>query len=115
MGDSKCVRMEPCPSCGSRDNLGRFDDGHGYCFGCSYYEHGDSTMTDKPTTFKKKVDMDFVSGEHIQLKSRGISDETAKKFDYTVGSLFGKAVQVANYRDKFGEVVAQKIRFKNNH
>lgn len=32
---------EPCPSCGSRDNLGRWSDGHGYCFGCGYREHGE--------------------------------------------------------------------------
>lgn len=32
------VRHEPCPSCGSRDNLGRWDDGSAYCFGCHYKE-----------------------------------------------------------------------------
>ena len=40
--ESTFVRHEPCPSCGSRDNLGRFSDGHGYCFGCHYRESGDS-------------------------------------------------------------------------
>jgi hypothetical protein len=28
------VRHEPCPKCGSRDNLARYDDGSGWCFGC---------------------------------------------------------------------------------
>ena len=27
----------PCPQCGSRDNLGEYDD-HYYCFGCKYYK-----------------------------------------------------------------------------
>lgn len=30
------VRHEPCPSCGSRDNLGVYDDGSVFCFGCGY-------------------------------------------------------------------------------
>lgn len=32
------VKHEPCPSCGSRDNLGRYSDGSAFCFGCHYYE-----------------------------------------------------------------------------
>ena len=32
------LQHEYCPKCGSRDNLGRWDDGHGWCFGCGYYE-----------------------------------------------------------------------------
>ena len=35
------IRHEPCPKCGSKDNLARYTDGHGYCFGCEYYEHPD--------------------------------------------------------------------------
>lgn len=32
------VGHEPCPKCGSRDNLGRWDDGSAFCFGCKYWE-----------------------------------------------------------------------------
>ena len=39
---STCVSHEPCPECGSRDNLARYSDGHGYCFGCGYYEKAES-------------------------------------------------------------------------
>jgi len=35
---SEFVRHENCPYCNSRDNLARYDDGHGYCFGCHYTE-----------------------------------------------------------------------------
>lgn len=114
MSDSSFVRKEPCPACGSRDNLGRFDDGHGYCFGCGHFESGNDndTLTYQPRK-SKMTNSEFVSGEHKQLNARGISEETAKKFDYTIGSFSGKPVQIANYRDKFGELIAQKIRFKN--
>lgn len=31
------IKHEPCPACGSRDNLARYDDGSGWCFGCGHY------------------------------------------------------------------------------
>jgi Zn ribbon nucleic-acid-binding protein len=31
------LRHEPCPSCGSQDNLGVWDDGHKWCFGCGFF------------------------------------------------------------------------------
>lgn len=35
--DARFIGHEPCPKCGSRDNLGRWED-HAYCFGCGYVE-----------------------------------------------------------------------------
>lgn len=32
------IKHEPCPSCGSRNNLGRYSDGSAFCFGCHYTE-----------------------------------------------------------------------------
>jgi len=42
---SNFVGHAPCPKCGSRDNLGVWDDGHKYCFssGCDYCESVDGT------------------------------------------------------------------------
>lgn len=37
---AKFSHHEPCSSCGSRDNLGRYSDGSAYCFGCGYTERG---------------------------------------------------------------------------
>jgi len=36
--DNHFVSKEPCPECGSRDNLARYSDGHAYCFGCGHRE-----------------------------------------------------------------------------
>jgi twinkle protein len=36
MSEAQFVQHEPCPKCGSEDNLARYDDGHGYCFGCEH-------------------------------------------------------------------------------
>ena len=44
--DSHFIGHEPCPKCGSKDNLARYSDGHGYCFstGCEYWESGEEEM-----------------------------------------------------------------------
>lgn len=34
---SNFLRHEHCPHCGSKDNLGVWDDGHKWCFGCGHY------------------------------------------------------------------------------
>lgn len=118
MSDSVCVGHEPCPECGSRDNLARYDDGHGHCFGCGYYEKGDNecTVTDasvgRPTA-KDFTMNDLIKGEHRRLPKRNITEETCKFLDYTCGEFNGKPVQIANYYDKDGKRVAQKVRFKN--
>ena len=111
--ESTFVRHEPCPSCGSRDNLGRFSDGHGYCFGCHYRESGDS---DGDTFYQQQNEvkfLDLIDGEVTPLPTRGLTEETCQKWDYRVGEMGGQKVQIANYRDKNGTRVAQKIRFRN--
>ena len=40
---TKFLYHEPCPQCGSKNNLGVWDDGHKWCFGCKYYEYGTKT------------------------------------------------------------------------
>lgn len=40
MEQVRFIRHDPCPDCGSRDNLGVWSDGHTYCFGCGYHSGG---------------------------------------------------------------------------
>ena len=56
---------------------------------------------------------DFVHGSAQPLKSRKITSETCAKWGYDTGTYKGKPVQIANYRNQTGEVVAQKLRFPN--
>jgi Zn ribbon nucleic-acid-binding protein len=35
---ARFIGHESCPACGSRDNLGRYEDGSAFCFGCKYTE-----------------------------------------------------------------------------
>ena len=107
---SNWLKQEPCPECGSKDNLGRYDDGHGYCFGCGYYEHGDSS----PSTNHKTARSDYtpVKGTAQALGKRGISEETCRKYGYTIGESEGKRCHIADFRRE-GRTVGQKIRFVN--
>ncbi len=109
--DSSFIGKEPCPECGSRDNLARYSDGHAYCFGCSHYEPAEG---DTQHTERKRVSSDLIpAGEYKPLTKRGISQETCEKFGYTIGRMGDSPVQIASYRDASGNMVAQKIRWPN--
>ena len=109
--ESEFIQHEPCPECGSRDNLARYDDGHAFCFGCNYREKAGGEQ--KVVIKKGDKHMDFVEGEVTNLKARGISLDTCRKWDYCIGEVAGQPVQIANYKDSSGQRVAQKIRFRN--
>ncbi len=57
--DSVFVRHEPCPECNSRDNLGIWDDGHKFCFGCGYFEGGEAQTTEQLTKRLKQQEEKF--------------------------------------------------------
>lgn len=112
---SEFQRHESCPNCGSKDNLARYTDGHGYCFGCQYYEHSAETVGNGGIRHYSKEGplSDLIAYEITPLPKRGLDEETCKKWKYGVGSYNGRPVQVANYCDNQGNVVAQKLRFQD--
>ena len=101
---STFITHEPCPSCGSQDNLSRYDDGHAYCFGCQYREG-----TEKETTEASPFQLLPVTPK--ALPSRKLSLETCTKWGYGVSTYQGKPCQVATYRTEQGTPIAQKLRF----
>jgi twinkle protein len=112
--ESRPVGKEPCPACGSRNNLARYDDGHAYCFtpGCGHFEPGEG---DQPRSQRRTaMNYDFLDGEVRPLRRRGLTAETCAKFGYLVGeNSKGAACQIAQYRDRATglELCAQKLRF----
>lgn len=103
--ESEFLQHEPCPSCGSKDNLARYTDGHAYCFGCKYYETGNGEPL--PEIKKSGNLIDVVTSA---LKKRGITEDTCRFWGYGLGEYNGQTVQVAQYI-KDGSVIAQKLRF----
>lgn len=114
MSESEFLKHEPCPSCGSKDNLARYTDLHGYCFGCGYYEPGDSEggAVVKPTI---PTDLQpYREAEVTPLSARGIDEGTCQKFGVRVGSYKGKMVHYyPYYRDN--TLIACKIRDRDKN
>jgi len=109
--ESNCIAHVPCPECGSKDNLGLYSDGHGFCFGCGHYlRHAADGGGDAPPKAKTP---DGLIGEGTikRLLSRKITEETCAKFNYRHVKYKGQYAQVADYYDARGKLVAQKLRF----
>lgn len=104
---SRFLHHEPCPQCGSKDNLARYSDGHAWCFGCNYRENGDGTKAVEVT----EKDARFVEGESAPIRKRGLSQDTCAKFGYRVGEYAGRPCQIAPYRGADGKLCGQKLRF----
>lgn len=51
-------------------------------------------------------------GEYKAIPTRSISEDTCRKFDYSIGKMGGKRCHIANYRDAEGDTVAQHVRLK---
>ena len=102
--DSEFIRHEPCPSCGSSDALARYTDGHAHCFSCRYYEFGDGKIV---PFHKPQAPVDF-TGDIIPLKSRGILEDTCKKFNVRYDSI--TRTLKFPYHNGAGRLVAFKAR-----
>lgn len=107
--ESSLVSHGPCPNCGSSDANAEYSDGHFYCFSCETHTGANNNVSTLPRPPKNNPEL-IPMGQVESLKKRQITEETCRKFGYTVSSFKGQTVQVANYR-RDGEVVAQKIRF----
>ena len=82
--ESTFLRHEPCPSCGSSNNLARYSDGHATCFsaGCDHYERGNGTASD---FVQRKPNRAYeMTGTIAAIPDRRISQGIAQKFGVTV-------------------------------
>jgi twinkle protein len=109
---STFVRHVPCNACGSRDNAGLFTDGHTYCFGCGAHENAEGQTITAGSRRGGKI-ADMIQGEVQGLRARKITDATCQHFNYQTGTYKNEPVQIANYYNADGQIVAQKIRKKD--
>lgn len=111
--DSQFVAHEPCPGCGSSDALARYSDGHAHCFaGCGYYEkatNGSAAQArPRPEGAPERLEL---LGEVRAVSSRGLNEETCKKWGYRVGKFSGKPAHFAYYYSDDRTPIAAKVRF----
>jgi len=110
--DSEVIVKGPCDECGSSDANALYDDGHTWCFSCHTYKTGSGTPEEQPEG--KPKDRSLVPvGEFRALGKRQISEDTCRKFSYSVSEdKHGNTCQVANFK-RDGRVIAQKLRYKD--
>lgn len=68
---SEFIAHEPCPTCGSRDNFGRYSDGHGWCFGCGRYEPPAGFIPQINEVVKSDTKIPFPSDAQKQIGVKG--------------------------------------------
>lgn len=108
MGDSELLHKGPCPECGSSDGNAVYTD-HSYCFVCKHYTPGDGEEPER--TNRKPMSKDLLPfGTVRPIPARGLTETTCAKWGYSISTMSGEPVQVANYRDEAGNIVAQKVR-----
>lgn len=114
--ESTFIQHEPCPSCGSTDNLARYSDGHAVCFsgGCSHYERGDGTVTQPQ---KKQTRLLEMTGVIAAIPDRRINQATCQRYGVTVE--YGKDGVISKhhypYYDKdTGIATGTKVRITEN-
>lgn len=112
MINSEFVKHTFCEHCGSSDARAIFTDGHSFCFACKRMIKADDESEQESVATTKRA-KPLLPTSYGPLKSRGISEETCKKFRYGYGTdKDGNRVHLANYADSRGELVAQKMRRK---
>ena len=95
MTESNFLYHTSCDSCGSRDNVAVYDDGHTYCFGCQHV-----TRENELTQSQEKETTGFINYDVNEIASRKIDYNTVQKFHYGTGKYFGRPCQIANYYNK---------------
>jgi ribosomal protein S27AE len=123
--NSYFVRHNPCPKCGSRDNLAEFSDGHSYCFGCGFVFFGDDSSrvynyisssnggvgvsTGREISLPDDVDSYIPAVARFWLGNYGIK-ETEVIHNRLLWSE-KKAYLVFPYFDKYGNLVSWQGRY----
>jgi len=78
----------PCPHCTSSDGYHEYSDGHGYCFSCEAYDHGDKDNgepSDSLGTLRVNPSAPLRHrGSYQRLLKRRLDETTCKKFEYKI-------------------------------
>ena len=115
--ESTFVRHEPCPSCGSCNNLARYSDGHAVCFsgGCNHYEHGNGQVGQ--IAQRKPARSLEMTGVVAAIPDRRINQDTARRYGVTVEyGVDGKITKhhYPYYDRDTGTATGTKVRIVDN-
>lgn len=110
----KFLRKEPCPKCGSRDNLARYDDGHAHCFSmnCNHFEPKAPQGAFFIEHERKPTRALELTGIHESIKDRRINKKTCELYNVTVEYSSDGTVSKHHYPyyNEEGQPIATKVR-----
>ena len=83
MSDPIFTRHEPCPECGSRDNVGVWANGSEHCFtpNCNYHK---KTEGDYMQTSQQEKVISLTKGMLKDIPDRFITEDTCRKYEVTI-------------------------------
>lgn len=120
LDEGRFIRHTNCNECGSSDAKAIYDNGDRgyatYCFKCTSYSKELASETAAAEHIQTKASpkqKGLLQGEVKQISSRGLSQDTCYKYKYEIAMHNGEPVQVANYYNTTGQLVAQKVRSKD--
>jgi twinkle protein len=106
--ESVLIGKGPCADCGSSDACCSYSDGHTHCFSCGIHHKGSGGEAPQS---RPKAASGLLQGNYAALTKRKLTEETAKRYQYKIGTFNGNLCQIATYHDESGAPVAQKLRF----
>ncbi len=107
--EAEYLGKESCEACGSSDAKAVYTD-HTFCFRCRAH----TQLTVSKPKVKRMTDTSLIlDGQYQAIPKRGLSEETCRKFGYSVVEIRGQTAHCATYRNTNGEAIAQKLRFPN--
>ncbi|MAA65250.1 MAG: topoisomerase [Alteromonadaceae bacterium] len=108
MTESQLIRHDPCPKCDSSDACAVYDDGHAFCFSCNtHFPESGEPVEALP---ERKTAAGLLKVCYSAIPKRKISVDVARSNGYGSATWNGQQVQVAEYCNDRGEVVAQKVK-----
>lgn len=116
--DSQFLQHVPCENCGSSDANSLYTDGHQFCFSCEAFVPGEGQEDSHRKSVKVAegcLEFGKYQGRYTDLPSRGLLNDICKKYGYWVGKVNGTVYQIANYYDRAGTLVGQKLRDKDKN
>ena len=111
--ETKVISRKRCPRCAAKgndtsgNNLAIYDDGHGWCYACEFYQRGNKVETiieSSPVYHNEK----FRTGEIISLPHRRINEKTVKQYGYQTTDT---GAEVESFYSSDGSTQAQHIRY----
>ena len=117
-GNDTVLRKEPCPKCGSKDNLVRYADGHAHCFsqGCDHWEPSGSESAGEPREGMEEhgsgPSSEFLKPDDAgwePSRRKPLQPDTIRKFGHFSTGHGGKRVGVYPYYVD-GQLAFQKVK-----